>query len=413
MPSFSIPLSGLKSFSTELNTIANNLANLNTTGYKDQSTTFSDLFYQQFGQNGAGDAIQVGAGTQVASTTADFTAGSPTPTGVASNVALTGDGFFVVEDKDGNQFLTRDGSFTVDSSGNLVTANGERVMGFAGNNGVVNASGPLTGLTIPIGGTEQAQASTTFAVGQNLDASATVGATQSSTVTVYDSLGVSHQVEIDYTKTTNNKWGYTIDVDGTTLTAAEGGTGTLNFTTSGAIDTSATTIAPIQFSVSDGAADMDLTWNLTMSGDTITQNSGSSSSSQESQSSNFTDGFAAGKYAGFSVDGSGNIVVSFSNNQKVTVGQIGVASVQNEQGLVRAGNGDYQTTQSSGNATIGIAGTGGRGGIQGAALEGSNVDTSTEFANLIVAQRAFQANSKAVTTFDSITQNVINMVSGQ
>jgi flagellar hook protein FlgE len=129
MASFSIPLTGLKADSTALNTVANDLSNMSTTAFKAQSTNFSDLFYQQVGTNGAGDLVQVGAGVKVASNEIDFTAGTPTSTDVASNVALQGSGFFVVDDG-ATQFLTRDGDFQTDSTGNLITTNGDNVMGY-------------------------------------------------------------------------------------------------------------------------------------------------------------------------------------------------------------------------------------------------------------------------------------------
>src|SRR6266702_601466 len=126
MPSFSIPLSGLKADSTALNTIANNLSNMNTTGYKSQNTTFSDLFYQEIGVAGSGNELQVGAGTQVATTKTDYTNGSISSTGTSTDMAISGNGFFVVQ-QNGVQELTRDGSFSLDSSGNLITTSGQSV----------------------------------------------------------------------------------------------------------------------------------------------------------------------------------------------------------------------------------------------------------------------------------------------
>ena len=136
MASFYIPLTGLTSQSTALNTIANDLANMNTTAFKSQSVNFSDLFYQQVGSAGSGDPIQRGSGTRVATISTDFTTGSPNSTGVDTDVALQGNGFFVVGDG-GNQYLTRAGNFSTDSSGNLITANGLSVMGYPAVNGVV------------------------------------------------------------------------------------------------------------------------------------------------------------------------------------------------------------------------------------------------------------------------------------
>lgn len=214
MASFSIPLTGLKADSTALNTVANDLSNMNTTAFKTQSTNFSDLFYQQVGTNGAGDLIQVGAGVKVASNETDFTAGTPTSTDVASNVALQGSGFFVVND--GNtQFLTRDGDFQTDSTGNLITANGYNVMGYPAVNGVVNTAAPLTGINIPIGQVQQPQATSTFGMTANLDSSATVGTSYPAQVKIYDSLGNWYEATVNFTKTATNTWSYNITVPDT------------------------------------------------------------------------------------------------------------------------------------------------------------------------------------------------------
>src|SRR5215472_7533879 len=147
MASFFIPLTGLTSDSTALNTIANDLANMNTTGFKSQSVNFSDLFYQQIGSTGSGDPIQRGSGAKVASITTDFTTGSPNSTGVDTDVALQGNGFFVVGDG-ANQFLTRSGHFSMDSQGDLVTSDGLSVMGYPAVNGVVNTNAPPTPVNI-------------------------------------------------------------------------------------------------------------------------------------------------------------------------------------------------------------------------------------------------------------------------
>ena len=148
MASFSIPLTGLNADSTALNTIANNLSNMNTTGFKSETVNFADLFYQQVGSAGSGDPIQTGSGTQVASTTTDFSDGTPTSTQVSTDVALQGNGFFVVSDGS-SQYLTRAGDFSIDSNGNLTTANGHNVMGYPGVNGVVNTNSPLVPINIP------------------------------------------------------------------------------------------------------------------------------------------------------------------------------------------------------------------------------------------------------------------------
>src|SRR6202012_507546 len=151
MASFSIPLTGLEADSTALNTIANDLSNMSTTAFKSQSTNFADLFYQQIGSTGSGDPIQVGAGVQVSTNETDFTQGSINSTGNATDVALNGNGFFVVGDGKGGYEYTRAGNFSLTSGGSLVTDNGLSVMGYPAANGVVNTNAPLTAINIPVG----------------------------------------------------------------------------------------------------------------------------------------------------------------------------------------------------------------------------------------------------------------------
>jgi flagellar hook protein FlgE len=408
MPSFSIALTGLEANSVALDTIGNNLANLNTTAFKDQTTSFSDLFYQNIGSTGSGNALQLGLGTQVSGTDTDFTQGSLTTTTNSTDMALNGNGFFVV-DQGGLQELTRAGNFQLDQSGNLITTTGDGVMGYAAANGVVNTNTPLSTLQIPVDATQAAHSTQNFGITANLDASAAVGATFSSTITMYDSLGQSHAATLDFTNTGTNTWSYSIvlptgDATGTPVN----NTGTLTFNSSGALVTPAANLAGIKFpGMTDGAGDLTLNWDLYNSSGTpqVGQTVGTSTATASTQ-----DGFASGSYQSFSVNSSGVISSEFSNGQTQIVGQIAVASVTNQEGLTLDGGNNYQTSSSSGAASVGAPGAGGRGTIEDDTLEQSNVDISTEFANLIVAQRAFEANSKTVTTFDTVTQETINMI---
>ena len=220
MASFYTPLSGLNADSTALNTIADNLSNMSTTAFKAQTTNFSDLFYQQVATQGSGDAIQVGGGVKVASNSVDFTQGSYDTSGTtSSDVALDGNGFFVVNNG-GTNLLTRDGTFTQAANGNLVTAGGLDVMGYPALKGVVNTSGTLTPISIPVtGDVQQPQATTTFGMTANLDSTAAIGATVTGQVGVYDSLGNSYQATVNYTKIGTNQWSYSISLPDT-LSAA-------------------------------------------------------------------------------------------------------------------------------------------------------------------------------------------------
>lgn len=508
MASFYIPLTGLNADSTALNTIANNLSNMNTTGFKSQSVNFSDLFYQQVGSAGSGDPIQRGSGTQVSSIETDFSNGSPNTTNVDTDVALQGNGFFVVNDG-GTNLLTRAGNFSLDTNGNLITANGLGVMGYPATKGVVDTNAPLTAIHIPEGEIEPPSATTSFGMTATLDSAADVGSSIAGKVQVYDSLGSHYQATVTYIKTGINAWSYNVSMpdtlpanssttagvtkvtysfgsggtatvdSGTNLTitganasgmsttitapavtpnesaatyaadlttalanagipnvtvavsaggqltitgtgistngsviqdpaASANASGSLSFDSSGNLTSPATNVTGISFAgLSDGAANMNLTWDLFGT-------SGTGNLSQVNQTSAVSntaqDGHASGGYREFNISSDGTVTATFTNGNKLNVGQLALGNVANLQGLQHMGNGDYATTLASGAATIGVSGTAGLGTMQDKTLEASNVNISAEFAALIIAQRAFEANSKAVTTFDTVTQETINMI---
>lgn len=410
MGNFSIALSGLQADSVALNTIGNNLANLNTTAYKGQTTSFEDLFYQQIGQSGSGDAIQVGAGTRVSGTSTDFTEGTILPDSNANSadMALDGNGFFLVE-QNGVQSLTRAGNFELSSNGDLITQDGQQVMGYAAVNGVVNQNSSLTPITIPVGVNEGAQATQNFSVTANLNSGATVGTAFSSPVQIFDSLGQSHQATVNYTKTATNTWSYSVTLPAGDATGVPtNNTGTLTFDSSGKLTSPSGSVSNITFpGLTDGASDLSFNWNLNdpAGNPTITQ-----LASASTNTGNIQDGFTSGTYQKFTVDSSGVITAQFSNGRNSTIGQIAVATVANTAALTASGSNNFTTTAASGQATIGVAGAGGRGTLDDGALEQSNVNISTEFSNLIVAQRAFEANSKTVTTFDTVSQDVLSMI---
>ena len=410
MGSFSIALTGLKANSTALNTIGNNLANLNTTAFKDQTTTFSDLYYQQVGSAGSGDPLQQGLGTQVSSTSSDFSQGTLTTTDDANDMAIQGNGFFVTMDN-GTQQLTRAGDFQLDNQGNLITADGSSVMGYGATNGVVASGGSLEALHLPIGETQAAQATSQFSLTGNLSSSAAVGSDFSTPITMYDSLGTSHSATVTFTKTATDQWSYSVTLpSGDETGTPVNNTGTLTFDSNGKLTSPSSNISGISFpGMADGASDMSLNWNMFDAGGNglISQTSGATTSSTTLQN-----GYASGTYTGFTVDATGDITAQFSNGETQTVGQVALASVANVEGLTRVGDNAYVANAASGAVTIGKAGSGGLGSIDDNALESSNVDISTEFTNLIVAQRAFEANSKTVTTFDTLTQETINMIHG-
>jgi len=420
MPNFSIPLSGLTAESTALSTIANNLSNQNTTGYKDKVVLFSDLFYQNLGTSGAGDPIQLGAGVEVGSTPSMFTQGSVSATGVPTDVAIQGNGFFVVQSASGVVSYTRAGDFSTDKNNYLVTADGQQVLGYPAVGGVINTGGGLAPLQLGAGTISPPTQTANVQLTVNLNASTVpTDAPYSTPIQIYDSLGAVHNLTATFTNTGANTWDYSLSIPATDLSAAKAtgilATGTLTFNGNGVLvgDTAATggtvtgalsnvTGIPIK-GFADGASDMTFDWNV-LNGTTpvLTQVAAPDSTTSANQ-----DGSSSGSLASFAIGSDGIITGSFSNGKTQALGQIALASFSNDNGLQLNGNTDFTPTLASGQAVVGVPGSGELGTLSGGSLELSNVDIATEFANLIVAQRGFEADAKAVTTFDQITQDTI------
>jgi len=609
MASFYIPLSGLNADSTALNTIANDLSNMSTTGFKSQTTNFSNLFSQQLGSSGSGDAIQMGEGVQVASNETNFTQGSSDTTGSSTDMELNGNGFFVLNDG-GSNVLTRAGDFSLAASGNLISSDGLNVMGYPAVDGVVNTNAALAPINIPVGQVEAPLATTTFGMTATLDSAAAVGTSVPGQVEVYDSMGKSYEATVDYTKTGTNQWSYsvslpdslsaapaaastiigsvtptssisgtntistydfsssngspatvdpstTLSIGGTAVTVPAGGesltafaaqinaispssastsggvltvtlptatvtagtvsqtmagstinysfgasggstgtvdpgtdlaitgetatgatatiavpdvstmspqpvtvaayaaalntalgaagiqnvqvtpsaggqlsitganmsttgsviqdpiasanaTGSMTFDVNGNLVSPAADVSGISFAgLSDGASTMNMTWNILGAGGSPTVSQVDTPSAVASTTQN---GYGSGTYQSFTVGSNGTVTATYSNGQQQSVGQLALANAANLQGLQSLGNNEFATTLASGSATVGTSGNAGLGTVTDGALEESNVNISSEFSNLIIAQRAFEASSKAVTTFDTITQETINMI---
>jgi flagellar hook protein FlgE len=410
MPSFYIPLSGLEANSNALSVTANNLANLNTIGYKTQRPLFEDLFYQQVGTSGDGNPEQIGVGANVQAIDSEFTQGSIQSSGVPTDVAIQGDGFFVASNN-GERVYTRAGDFSIASNGDLLTKDGAQVLGYPATNGVVNPNAILGPLVIATGQTSPPKSTANVQLALNLDSGTAVNGTFSTSVAVYDSLGASHVLTYNFTKTAANSWNYTI-----TIPAADVGAtgnpvtmkiGTLTFNGAGQLTAPAANIGGITVTgLADGANNLTFAWNVydANGGGLVTQDAAPSATSTTIQ-----DGFSSGTLVSYIIGSDGTIQGTFSNGQTGALGQIVVASFANNQGLVRNGSNEYLASLSSGQANIGAPGTGGRGTLSGGALEQSNVDIATQFAQLILEERGYQANAKAVTTFDEVTQTAINL----
>ena len=416
MSFFAVPLSGLTASQAQLQSISNNLANVDTDGYKDQSVLFSDLFAQASSVNGANDPLQNGQGVKVSATESNFTNGDPSPTGIPSNMALSGDGFFIVQQSSGQVAYSRDGDFTTNASGQLIAPSGALLLGYPATNGVVSTSSPLQPLNVGTGTTRPGTATMDFTVPTNLDSSTAIGGTYTGTIGVYDSLGTEHTLSINYTKTATNAatstWSYTITAPtaDTGATSATIATGNLTFDSSGNLTSPTGSVTGITIpSFTDGAAPMNLTWNLTDS-------TGSSLLTQTSIASGPTttstqNGTESASLTGYNILSDGTIEGTYSSGPPQALGQVAVATVENDQGLSQLGGNLFQVTGGSGAASIGVAGTNGRATITGGSVESSNVDEAAEFSNLIVAQQAYEANAKSVTTFDQVEQATLQMLS--
>lgn len=411
MPSFSIPLSGLDASSKELSIIANNLANLNTVGFKAQNAQFQDLFYQQIGTSGNGDPVQEGVGVSVSGISADLTQGSIQSSGVPTDVAIQGNGYFIT-DHNGETVYTRAGDFSLGSNGQLLTPDGATVQGYPAVNGVVNPNATLGPLTISTGTSNPPSPTANVQLALNLNSNAPVGGTFSTSVAVFDSLGASHILSFNFTKTAANAWNYAITIPAVDVGAVGAPVsikaGALTFNGAGQLTAPAANVAGNTITgLADGASNLTFSWNVLDANKNglLTQVSGPSATSTTQQ-----DGFASGSLVTYIIESNGTIQGTFSNGQTSALGQIAVASFANEQGLVRNGSNEFLASLSSGQADVGTPGTGGRGTLSGGALEQSNVDIATQFAQLIVAERSYQANAKSVTTFDTVTQTTINLI---
>jgi flagellar hook protein FlgE len=409
---FSTALSALSANSTAINVVGNNLANLNTTGFKASTVNFFDLMSQQIGVASAPSEIGMGvAGVQAVR---QFSQGNIQQTTGAFDAAIEGDGFFMVRDQNNQTLYTRAGNFTLDSSGHLLSATGEAVQGYNAVNGVVTPSGAVSDIKLPINALNAATASTKMSVAVNLNAGALADSTSvySTPVQVVDSQGGTHTLTITFTKTDANKWSYAVtipDADLKTASAAPLAKGTLTFDGNGQLTSPAATDAPVDVKIAglvSGASDMTVKWNLF--NDTtglLTQFKQASSVSATSQ-----DGAASGQITKVGMSEGGLIIAQYSSGKQAVVAQVALASIQNPSSMTSVGNNNLIATPATSAAAVGAAGSGGRGDIRASSLEGSTVDIATEFTNLITLQRSYQAASKVITTSDQVLQDLLGLI---
>ncbi|WP_164702117.1 flagellar hook protein FlgE [Modestobacter sp. KNN46-3] len=413
-------ISGLRAHQTKLDVAGNNIANVNTVGFKASQTVFEDTLSQVL-RNGAapnGDVAgtnpaQVGLGVKVAGITTNFGQGSTQNTGRASDFMISGDGFFVT--KVGNeQLYTRAGSFDTDGVGNLVTPDGEKLQGWMANAlGVVDPNGPLVDLRIPTGQVLAPVATTGASLAGNLSATPVAGETAvTSQISMYDDLGNAHPVNVAMTRNATPANSWTVNfTDTSTATADSAGTALGSVTLQFADGTVAgqpagTLIAPAPATYSLPAAGGAWTKDVDIDLSKLTQFGGKSDAAAKTTADS---GSAMGVLQGYSLASDGTIVGIYSNGLRQNIGQLALATFTNPGGLEKAGNSSFRAGDNSGNPLVGQAGTGGRGSLSAGALEMSNVDLAEEFTGLIVAQRGFQANSRVITTSDEILQDLVQL----
>jgi flagellar hook protein FlgE len=417
--SFSTALSALSATSTAIDVVGNNLANLNTPGFKTSEVCFRDLVTQSLGA-GLGET-QVGFGVGLPLTVRQFTQGAIQTTGGVLDGAIQGDGFFVAQDSAGNQIYTRAGNFSVDKNGNLLTGTGEAVQGWMINpaTGNVETNGGISNIVVPVGSLNPPTATSAFTVDLNLNSAAAADTTSafSTPITVYDGLGTSHVLTIDFQKTGANQWSYQVTMPGDEISGGTAGTpfpisgasGTLTFDGAGQL-TDPAAGSPIAVSITglnDGAADLNLNWNpYTGAGASrITQFAQVSAQSASSQN-----GSEAGQLNSVGLGDGGQIVAKYSNGAQVVVAQLAMASIRNPGSLIAIGNNGFQLSALTAAPVIGTPGTGGRGGVAGGSIEASTVDMAAQFTTLIQYQRDYEANAHVVTTADQLSQDTINLI---
>ena len=453
-------VSGLQNHQTRMDVIGNNISNVNTTGFKRGRVNFQDMISQQLSgaakptdEIGGVNAKEVGLGMTVASIDNIFNQGNLQSTGVSTDIAIQGNGFFVLKSGE-ESFYTRNGAFGLDMNGTLVNpATGMRVQGWMAEdvNGqmIVSTAATPTDLVIPVGSKDPAKETTNVNFACNLNKNTpeilegaspedikkgTWGTEQK----IYDSFGNEHMLSVTFRRVvgTPNQWEATVNIDednadftqtrvGLGSTDGMGNTFIVSFDNYGALqsvtDSAGNVTNPegqvviqTSFAVPDSNVDEEgnpyrqtLNINLGTIGsfkDTITQ-----SSSKSTTKAFYQDGYTMGYLDNFKIDSSGVITGVYSNGTNRTIGQIAMASFTNQQGLEKAGDNTYVESNNSGMARIGESGVAGKGTLMAGALEMSNVDLSEQMTDMIVTQRGFQSNAKTIQTADTLLETVLSL----
>lgn len=412
-------VSGLAAEGGALGVVGDNVANSNTIGFKQSRAQFEDVLGGAVGSN-------IGAGVKMVRAQQIFAQGSMMNTGQATDLALSGDGFFVVNgsmDGMNGNFFTRAGQSTVNQDGFLVNPDGMKFQGYTAdaNGNIGSQLGDIQIPTTPL----KPKATTEFDLTANLSSSAVapdpavhpfsptdpLSYTKSTSTTMYDSLGNAHEVNMYFTKNAAGGYDYRVQTDGANVVGGTAGTpvdlipppgGHMDFNSDGSLN-GAPTVTSVTATWAGGADPGQINLAFDKPGQITSYGSDTSFTSQKS------DGYSSGDFSGVQIDSSGVVNGVYSNGEKIPLAQMAVAKFRSNDGLDRSGHNLWSSTRASGEPSMGTAGSGGRASIVSGALEQSNVDIAAQFVDMISHQRAFQANSKTITTADEMLQEVVNL----
>ena len=400
-------ISGLSANSTAMTVIGDNIANVNTTAFKGNRSHFANILSTSLGGDSA--TGNVGRGVEFWGTNAQWTQGSMENTSNATDLAINGKGFFMVQDVGGANFYTRAGSFTFDKEGYLVNPDGLRLQGYkidaAGN------IGSISSVYIPGERTSAPLATTEFNFDINLSANAAVNDTYTTAQTVYDSLGNAVPVTLTFTKTGNSAWSVAGSVPATTgsgVTIGGAASMPITFNSSGVMTAPAADVTVAVTMTNGATSPLSLTWDF-YDASGVSHGDVTGFASDSGTTFQYQDGYPAGTLRGISVDEQGVVTATYSNGEMTPMFQVALADFPSYDGLTKMGSNLYAQSMSSGQVLPGTAGTGRLGNVAPGSLEMSNVDLAEEFVKMITTQRAFQANSKVITTSDEILQDLINI----
>ena len=399
---FSQAVSGLNAASSNLDVIGNNIANSATVGFKSATVSFADMFADS----------KVGLGVKVAAVTQDFNDGTTTSTSRGLDVAISQSGFFRMADTSGAVYYSRNGQFTLDANRNIVNANGLQLTGYpaTGTPPTVQTGANPVGLSVPTTAMS-AKATSAAAIVANLnstnavitktplDINDTDTYSSKASMTTYDSLGNEHNLNLYFSKTADGTWNVNVKDGSAADPTADVGSFTMTFDQNGQMTSTAE--QPVTLTSLNGSA--PTTFNISML-NSQQQNTGTSTFGNPTQ-----DGYKPGELTSYQINNDGTLVGNYSNEKTLVLGQIALANFANPEGLKSEGNNVWSATGSSGQALVGLAGTGNLGTLTAGALESSNVDLSKELVNMIVAQRNYQSNAQTIKTQDQILNTLVNL----